>query len=187
MRSRSLTATLPAVLVSLALASGCATQIKPPTQAPQPSAVRFKEFTPVVMSHVSIKPPADAAAANQKAAKKVDELLFTNMRMVFPDLQDAATSPAAAKSARVLTIQPSIEEVKFVGGAARFWVGAMAGSSAIKMKVTFTDNASGQVVAQPEFFRAANAFGGAMSMGASDNAMLDQIVQDICSYAKLNL
>ena len=79
------------------------------------------------------------------------------------------------------------KEIKFIGGFARFMVGGMAGSSAVLMKVTFLNSETGKVVAEPEFYRAANGMGGGYSMGATDNLMLDQIAQDIALYAKMNL
>ena len=63
----------------------------------------------------------------------------------------------------------------------------MAGSSAVIIEVTFTDTETGDVIAQPQFYRSAGALSGGRSIGVSDNRMLEEIVDDIVSYAKLNM
>lgn len=135
------------------------------------------------MKPATISPAFASAEANQKAARKINENLFNEMRMVLPDLKDASGDPGAG----TLVIEPVIEEIKFIGGFARFMVGAMAGSSAVLMKVTYTDAGTGKVIAEPEFYRAANAMAGGYSMGSSDNMMLTEIARDIANYTRLNL
>jgi len=58
----------------------------------------------------------------------------------------------------------------------------MAGSSAVLMQVTFRDGNTGEIIADPEFYRAANAYAGGWSMGATDNLMLDDITKDVAGY-----
>jgi hypothetical protein len=167
---------------ALALTQGCATQIRRPSGAPEAAKVKLGTFDTVTLKHVEIAPEFSAAGANKKAAKKINERLFMEMRKVFDGLQEAGETPAQ----QGLLIEPLIEEIKFIGGAARFWVGAMAGSSAVLMKVTFRDAAAGEVVAAPQFYRSAAAFAGGMSMGAADNRMLDAIASDVATYAGNN-
>ena len=166
----------------LGLAQGCATNIRRASGPPQPPKVKFSSFDTVTLKHVEIAPAFASAGPNQKAAKKIDELLFMEMRKVFTDLRDNAETPAQ----RGLLIEPLIEEIKFIGGAARFWVGSMAGSSAVLMKVTYRDVATGQVIADPEFYQSASAFAGSFSIGAADNRMLSAIASEIASYTGLN-
>lgn len=166
---------------------GCATHLRKPAEAPQPTKERFAEFKAYEMKHVEIAPAYAKASANQKAGRKINQLLFAKMALVLPGIAASDKATELAKPAvRTLLIEPKIEEIKFVGGAARFWVGAMAGSSAVLMKVTYKDKATGVVVAEPEFYQQANAFAGGNSMGMSDNFMLDQIVMEICNYTSLN-
>jgi hypothetical protein len=54
------------------------------------------------------------------------------------------------------------------------------------MKVTFREKATGEVLAEPEFYQDANAFAGAYSMGSSDNAMLRVVASDAANYYKFN-
>jgi hypothetical protein len=87
---------------------------------------------------------------------------------------------------RVLVIEPMIEHIKFIGGGARFWVGPLAGSSAVIMKVKYIDKESGKLVSEPEFFQRAAAWSGAFTVGGQDNAMLARIVTLVADYTKRN-
>jgi len=167
------------------LLAGCATTITKPTAAPQPCRERLGTFETVEFEHVSLAPACAGAGANQKAAKKIDELLIASMGNVFPGMKvvDKASGAAAGKT---LVIRPVIKEIKFIGGAARFWVGAMAGSSAVLMQVDFINKGTEDILASTQFYRSANAWGGGMTMGGADNMMLSEIVQDVTTYSVSN-
>ena len=83
-------------------------------------------------------------------------------------------------------IKPRIEEIKFIGGAARFWVGAMAGSSALNPRLTITDLNSNQVIADRVCYAVAGAYSGGGSVGGSDNRMLETVAANTAEYARLN-
>ncbi len=173
-----------AVIIAAAGAGGgCATKIRKPVAEPQPARVKLGEFKHVELSAIVIAP--ELGKANAKALAKLDGLIDQKVRHVFASVSRPGEA-AAASGGRVLRITPEIEDMKFIGGAARFWVGAMAGSSAVLMKVKFQDAASGEVLAEPEFYRAANAFTGGQTIGVTDNLMLDQIADDIANYCARN-
>lgn len=167
-----------------ALGSGCATTIRKPAQAPAPAAVKLSTFKQYVMKPVALAPAFAQNSANQKASRKIDVELTAKLAMALSGLAKVDEADAAGK--KTLLVEPVVEEIKFIGGFARFMVGAMAGNSAVLLKVTFSDLASGKVIAAPEFYRAASSMGGGYSMGATDNLMLDQIAQDAADYAKMN-
>jgi hypothetical protein len=54
------------------------------------------------------------------------------------------------------------------------------------MQVTYRDLGSGEIVANPEFYEQANAWGGAWSFGTTDNLMLSRAAQDIVNYTAAN-
>jgi hypothetical protein len=167
-------------VLAMIFTQGCATNLSKPAALPQPSKVRFSQFKNVEMKNVEISLQFASSGANQKAARRINEHLFTKMNMIFPGLNHGQ------EEGRTLLIEPYIKEIKFVGGGARFMVGALAGSSAVLMKVTYTDQSTGEVVAEPEFYQDASAFGGAHTMGSTDNQMLDAIAQDVANYSVAN-
>lgn len=176
------------VLIAAALLSGCATNINPPATAPQPPKAKFANFDEVYLVDLSVAPAYASSGANQKAAKKLQELLNSKMPQAFTNLKNvsSASSVNVSDGKKALVIQPEVEQMKFIGGMARFWVGAMAGSSAVLMKVTYTDKSNNEVIASPEFYQKANAYTGAWSYGATDNLMLDRVIEDIRNYSIVN-
>ena len=167
------------------LVTGCATHITGPTQKPMPTKIRFGEFKNVEMKSVGISEKFASAGANQKALRKIDEILFRDIKYSFPSLKRVKKGSDFSKTAdRTLQITPFVKEIKFIGGAARFWVGPMAGSSAVLMQVTYRDSSTGQIIANPEFYRKAGAFEGGFCI--PDNKMLEDIAQDVINYSLYN-
>lgn len=175
---------LPVVLLTF-LVSGCATRLSKPAGPAQPTKVKLGQFAKVEMKAVTISEKFAGAGANQKAAAKIDQVLFDNMKNVFANLERVEEGQDFSNSGtRTLQITPVVKEIKFIGGAARFMVGAMAGSSAVLMEVTLRDSTSGEIIGQPEFYQKASAFSGAY--GIADNRMLEVIAQDIVNYCSRN-
>lgn len=179
---------LAPVLLSLLLSSGCATNIKRADGPPQPPAESFAGFDGMILRDVVLSDGFKDSPANVKATKKIQENLTAKIGTVWPGATalGAGEAVTAPEGKRTLLVEPVVEEIKFIGGAARFWAGAMAGSSAVYMKVKFTDATSGKELAHPEFYQQANATGGAYSFGATDNNMLDRIAGLIADYVSLH-
>lgn len=174
---------LPAIL--LLLSSGCATTSITRTEGPPaPPSSSLKDYTQLVLLDTTLAPAYAEHEANQAAAAKIHENLVDKLKEAEPSLETAETAEEiqSAGTKGTLLIAPVIKEIKFIGGAARFWAGAMAGSSAVNMEVVFTDAASGEVVARPVFYQHANAHAGAFSFGGADNAMLIRIASLVRDY-----
>ncbi len=181
------------VMVLLVLSVvGCATQITEEPAPPQKATTEFRAFNKVVLLKSEMAVEYQESEANQKAVKKIDEHLNNGLRLIFPDLQvvnyeDRDSVKAQAGGAQeVLIIKPFIKQIKFIGGATRFWVGAMAGSSVVIMDVDYEDAATGDSVAKAGFLRKGNAYAGSWSIGAADNMMLESIAQDVVNYSSAN-
>ncbi|MDZ4199019.1 MAG: hypothetical protein U1E27_07015 [Kiritimatiellia bacterium] len=168
-------------LIAGMLVMGCATRLTKPAGIPAPVKVRLGTFANVELRPVTISDAYAGAGANQKAGRKINELLNAQMAYVFPHV-----NAAEKKDGKTLEIIPLIKEIKFIGGAARFWAGAMAGSSAVLMEVTYLDKETGEEIARAEFYDQANAYAGAQNMGATDNLMLQTVVKQIIDYTSAN-
>ena len=70
-----------------------------------------------------------------------------------------------------LLVKGSVVNMRIVSGAARFWVGAMAGSSDMSARFTFTDAATGTVVREKLLSTANNPWGAAWTFGDSDRSL----------------
>jgi hypothetical protein len=165
-------------------ATGCATHyIKPSTVENPPPTERLAAFGPFEMTRVALAPAYAGDGANQKAAARIQEYFDQRVGSLVDGWNK---NPKAGQAPRSMLIEPRIEHLKFIGGGARFWVGPLAGSSAVIMKVKISEKATGRVVAEPEFFQRAAAWSGAFTIGGQDNAMLARIVTLIADYLGRN-
>jgi len=172
------------LVVVLFAFAGCATNLSQNTSTLMPTKVKFGQYDQVFVTEVSISDEFAKHGANQKARIKINEILQANLNLVFPNMKTVDSADVTGQSG--LIIVPHIKDIKFISGGARFWAGALAGSSAVLMETTFKDARTGEVVAKPEFYRSANAYAGALTFGTTDNRMLEDVAKDVVNYASLN-
>jgi hypothetical protein len=70
-----------------------------------------------------------------------------------------------------LLVKGSVVDMRIVSGAARFWVGPMAGASDMRVQLTFTDAATGSVVRENLLSTANNPWGASWTYGGSDRSL----------------
>jgi hypothetical protein len=156
----------------------------PSVQTNAPPKAPFASFDRVEIAPVTLAAPWDKNKANVGAQSKIQGY-FTSRLAAWTLVLNART--AKTDPPRALLIEPSIEKIKFIGMGARIWVGAMAGSSQVLMKLKITDKQTGEVIAEPEFYQRANAWGGAYSSGGTDSDMLSRITDLVATYLSANL
>ena len=156
------------------------------TYAAEPTKVRFGEFKVVEIKATTLAAKYEKPA-NEKSAVKIDEMLQTQLKYIFPNLKIIPAGGEFTKGGeRTLQISPSIEKIHIVSTGARIWGGVMAGGSDIVMHVDFRDSASGELIANPDFWKGNNAWSGSGSWGSTDNQIRDAVVAQFVNYAQLN-
>lgn len=185
MKSRLTQKVLPLLgLLSFTLFfTGCATKIAPTLIHNPPPAEKFSAFTHFELQPISMVPPYAGQEANERALKKIQENFSLRAD---PMVKAWNEGGASAPTKRTLVIKPVIWEIKFIGGGARFWAGALAGSSAIIARVELIDKDTGKRVANPEFYARAAAMAGAWTFGSTDNIMLVRIANRMADYLSNN-
>lgn len=166
-----------AVIAITVLSTACATHIKPSKMHNPPPSEKFSAFDRFELKRVDLSATYADSGANQKAAAKIQEYFNERVQPAVADWNKASKG-----TERTLLIEPRIEHIKFIGVGARIWAGPLAGSSAVVMKVKYTDKTTGKVIAEPEFFQRAAAMSGAFTVGGQDNAMLARIVTLVATY-----
>ncbi len=162
------------------LMAGCATTVKTPTASNNPPpAEAFSKFSSFELKPINVTESCDKQHGGDVALKSLQEKLNVKLGGMVNSWNTAKKTGSAN---RKLIIEPVCSDVKLVGTSARIWGGALAGSSAVVMKVRFIDAGSGKSVAEPVFYQSASAMGAAYSFGATDRNMLDRIVDLITSY-----
>jgi hypothetical protein len=177
-KTRSLLIPLLLALVLPAFVGACTTEIYAPAAQNPPPSEPFREFGTFQLEPVALNPAYADHGYNASATNAIERNL---RKSLVPQLLTWDKHEG-----RTLVIEPYIEEIKFIGGAARFWGGAWAGSSAVVMRVAYKDAETGATVASPAFYQHAKAMSGAWTMGGADNAMLSRIANLITTYTSNN-
>jgi hypothetical protein len=163
-----------ALVVAVITLAGCVTHIRPTVTFNAPPTHALHDYQSFEVKPLS----ADRDVKEEKAMAKIRENLDQKLGALLASWNHGA--------GETLIIEPRVRELKFVGGAGRFFAGAMAGSSAVRMTVTLRDKRTGEVIGEPEFYQRAAAYGAAYSFGGTDNAMLARITTVVDEYLRRN-
>jgi hypothetical protein len=178
-------ALLSAVLLS-ATAPVLAADVEPPKFAqdarnPAPKAA-LNTFQRFELAPVAMGAPFTEYETNQVALAKLQANVDERVKPVVSEWN----ARAAGEAPRTLRLQPEIRYIRFITGGKRFFGGAFAGGSSVHLKVTLTDAATGEVIAEPDFYQHANAFGAAWSFGGTDKHMLIRLSAMLADYLQAN-
>lgn len=147
-----------------------------------PPAVALNTYQRFEIAPIGIIAPF----AGQKGNEVARERLQLNLdERANPLLKEWNAAPAG-DSPRTLKITPEIRDIRFITGGKRFFAGAFAGDSAVRMAMKLTDAETGEVIAEPEFYQHANAMGATYSFGATDKTMLIRITNMATEYLRSN-
>lgn len=170
--------TITVLLAAIALAGlqACATKIKASSTDNPPPAQAFSHY-----GRIDMKPVTYTAgykgnpAALAKIAANLDKDLEASLKQW----------NGGAPNGRVLTVEPVVEELSFKSTTRRVFLGPLAGSSGVLMRMTIKDQA-GKVVATPEFFQRSGAMAGGFTLGTMDNLMLTRVANLASGYMIAN-
>ncbi len=190
-KNRKILSKIVVVLMAGFLITGCTTHMAKSSREVMPSKVKLNEFKEIEMKAVGISEKHSLANSNQEALKKIDEILFREMKLIFPNLKRIKQDGDFLKTeGKTLQITPFIKEIKFIGEEAplehRFYVGDMAESSAVLMMVTLRDSSNDEIIADPEFYHSVREYSGGWSVWDAENRMLKDIAKDIVNYCSFN-
>lgn len=148
-----------------------------------PPKVALSSFDRFEIAPIAMGAPYAGEDVNEEARQRLQVNLDER---VPPLLNEWNAKQAQSSPPKTLKIEPVVRHVKFVSGKKRFWTGAFSGGTAVLMTVKLSDAATGEVIAEPEFYQHANAMGAAWSYGATDKAMLVRTTDLISDYLKAN-
>ena len=158
-------------------------EIKPAGKTNAPPAELLSGF-----DRYELKP---AVLTGVYAGQEINETALASFQRNFDErvgawVAEQNAKPASHDPVRTLVIEPRIEKIRFISGGARVWAGAFAGSSRVLVKLRLVDQATGAVVAEPEFYQHAKAMAGAWTFGVADNNMLIRTASMSLDYLKAN-
>jgi hypothetical protein len=169
------------VLDIMAQTPGGAAAVSTATKAKGVDDTRLdKTYTKVVLAEFTAskeitKDYRDQVLECQNAARFIltDKKAFESVAMA---------DPAKTPGADTLVLQAEITEIRIPSGAARFWVGAMAGNAYMHVKVKLVDGATGKVAREQLITSENNAWGAAWSWGATDRSLPKDVGAMVASY-----
>lgn len=174
---------LPAALVAIAVISGCATSVKMPTETVNPPPIAaWSTFSSFELKPINMTEACTKQSGGDVALNEIQTRLDTNLGALIKNWNAQKKSTASQK----LIIEPICVDIKLIGTAKRIFTGPLSGSSAVVMRVRYTDAASGKIIAEPVFYQRAAALGAAYSFGATDRNMLTRITTLIVDYTSGN-
>lgn len=168
-----------ALLATAALAVGAAAFAAP--QNPPP-ANKLQGYAGYELKELTFEPDIGGKKNADKVIARVDE----NLKQSVGAILTTWNASADATSPQKIVIEPRITSLHKPSGATRFFAGAFAGDGHINVKVRIVEQPSGKVVAEPEFYRRANAMAGAWTVGGHDNAMLQKVAGLVANYLSAN-
>lgn len=168
-------------IAALIVTGACSTHIAPPPNPNQRSIRPFKIFSRVYLLPLHTD-RMGGDSGDLAAVKRIQDTLTTCMSQIFPSL--STTTPAERDVG--LRVEPTILDLKKVNVSERLFLGPIAGSSAILLKVSYIDNETKQQIATSTVYSKANSWSGTMTMGATDNLMLLRASNLACEYARSN-
>lgn len=148
-----------------------------------PPLKSFSEF-----GNYELKPIAMSAPVmeDEDKVQVVQDLGSKLNARITPLLDNWRAKKGQSITGSVLIIEPTVQKLRVVSGAARFWLGAMMGDSFIDLGLKITDSETRQVIATPRVQQSASAWGGAWTIGATDRNLLDYVTDIAHRYLEVN-
>lgn len=147
-----------------------------------PPANKLQGYAGYELKPLTLAPDMAGKKNVDKVVAKIEENIQQSVAPIVKQWNESAVASAKEK----LVIEPAIASIHKPSGANRFFAGAMAGNSHVVMKVKITEQPSGKVIGEPEFYRRANGMVGAWTFGAHDNEMLQRIAGLLANYLSAN-
>src|SRR2546421_5950840 len=173
-------------VVAIAVLAGCASDparrekiVKEHSATLPPPTASLSSYGKFELKSMALGDAVAKDEAKAAVAKDLDTRIQERMRPLFAQW---GAETAGASSAKTLVVQPRIINLRVIGGATRFFAGALAGDSSITMDLELRDAATGALVANPTIVRNANAFAGGYSVGSTDQNLLNYIADIATQY-----
>jgi len=172
-----------AVLIVVAL-GGCATsqggkQAESVVQAP-PVAPLEKPYGEIFVYEIETTPALKSDYA--EALKDCQSTLIVSLlrRNKYKRVEPARSSETYGKSA--LLVKLKVSDMRIASFGARFWGGALAGSSFMNIRMSLVDAGTQQTVREEDFNSSNNAFAAAWMMGSNDRSLPADMAEIMAAY-----
>lgn len=174
-------------LLATALLTACATRVTETPNKVTASDRPFGSYERVLLVAAELVEPFDEQPDNIRAAKRVDLVLAQQIGPVLNDVEVYTAQEVDRmdfSDTNTLLIRPLIKQVKFLNVGKRLLAGPAGGSGVLIMDTAFVDGASGDVLANPGYYRKAGAW--SSPFGSADNRMLTEVAEAVAEFTVSN-
>ena len=135
------------------------------TQGTRPIAQSFKN---VVFSPVQTTDTIRQYYTEELGQFQTAMISYLRGKNAFAEVDEDTGRVLAGKTLRV---EPRIDDMRIASFSARFWGGALAGSSYMNLTLNLVDVETGQTLRTEKMSSKTNPFGAAWTMGATDKSL----------------
>ncbi|MBN2255034.1 MAG: hypothetical protein JW736_04970 [Deltaproteobacteria bacterium] len=162
---KSLLKTVLVVVVCAALVSACAkrTEVQ---QIPIDQIRANLNYENVIFRNFTANPDIKAPEGPLMECRN-SAVDYLQLKKVYNKVEKDSGMPYTGST---MYVDVNVTSLRIVGGAARFWAGALAGRSNMNMDVTLMDK-NGTVIAQKELIGAPNAFSSSFTFANADYSL----------------
>lgn len=147
-----------------------------------PPAKRLSSYADYELKAMVLSPGVQSDPRKVKVAGDLENTLQAKLQPLLNQWKVTTSSGQSGK----LVIEPHLVALRVVSSGARFLAGALVGDSSIDLDLVITDQTTGQQVAKPRVMRSADSVVGGLSIGKSDQNLLDYIASIAYQYLKDN-
>ena len=134
-------------------------------------------FASYELAPMSLSPEVRAKPEKVREAAVLEARIKAKLQ---PLLAEWSRSNEPGRSG-TLVVQPELVKLRIVSGGARFFAGAFSGDSFIDLDLRLVDGADNEI-AKPRINKRAGAWGGAWSVGKTDQNLHDYIAYIVYRY-----
>lgn len=172
---------LVAVFFVLFLLVSCGGKQTETEQAEAPSVEKLnKKYDNILFSPFTAK--AEINKDYPEAADTLQHSMMTALKTEKRFKKVGSTAQNKTSTDKTLLIKADITELRIVGGAARMWGGAFAGSSGVELDLQLVDGATNKVVRKEKMSSWNSAWAASWTGGTSDTSLLDDMGKILAKY-----
>lgn len=166
---------LAMLILVTAMGLGCAGKQAVPMETASPAKAESsdleldKKYTRIVFQEFEVPDQINNDYPEAATTCKVAAISKLKQKKMFDEVEEASTKKTYDSD--TLLVKVKVEEMRVVSGAARFWGGALVGSSSITLNAQFVNAKTGEVVGHKKLSSANNPFGAAWTAGSSDKSL----------------
>jgi hypothetical protein len=128
----------------------------------------------------------DEISNDEKKLNAANDLEAKLKSRLAPMLQSWSGQQATPDAKGTLVITPKLQALYIVSSGARFWAGGMAGDSKIDMDLIMVEEETGSKIGAARIDKTASGMKGGWTIGATDKALPDLIVDITHQYLTQN-